>query len=503
MAAPPQAPVPPTAAAPDPTPNVPKLNPERRAQIVKMFGRAKQVLATGNLDYAIELFIDCAKADPANLGFRQELRKTEKKKYGDNKKGKKYAGLSTWMLSIKLRIASVRKKYLLVLDLAEDIFQHNPWNIRASILQAHAFQELGLIDLAIFTLDQVRSAAPEYHRINRPMARLFEQKGQYTQAIQLWRLVAKKCPKDLEASKKAVNLAASETISRGGYDDAAAGKGPSPIKKEKSASRAVAEGETASESQAMDRIAKDENMLLKRIADQPANPLSYLQLGQLYRRNDMSDRARDIFQKGLAAVGQHFEIGLELSDLAIDPFRKDLAITEEKLREDPGNADLKSKRDAQAKEINTRELVFWRTKSDRFPTDTTARFEMSVRLYQAGQPEAAIQEFQKLRTDPKHRVRVLIYLGLCFIARNNWRLAQKNFEDGLQQMTIAEEHFRKDVMYHLACGYSQNGELQKAIDLGSELANIDYTFKDIGPKIEQWQAKKDKPKDPPPPPKKR
>ena len=486
--------------APDPTPNVPKLSPERRAQIVGMYGRAKQFQSTGNLDYAIELFMDCCKGDPANLGFRQELRKTEKKKYPDPKKGKPLAFLSTFSTSIKLATASSRKKYLQVIDLAEDIFLHNPWHIRASISQSYAFQQLGLIDLALWTLDQVRSAAPEYHRINRPMARLFEQKGQYTQAIALWRLVHKKCPKDLEASKKATNLAASETIMRGNYDGAAAGNAPSPIKKDKSGShRVVAEGETASESLAYERIARDENMLLKRIADQPANALGYLQLGQLYRRNDMLDKARDTFQKGIAAVGQHFEIGLELSDLDIDPFRKDLAIIEEKLRDDPKNVDLVPKRDALAKEINSRELTFYRTKSDRFPTDTNARYEMAVRLYQAGQPEAAINEFQKLRTDPKHKVRVLIYLGLCFIARNNWRLAQKNLEDGLAQMTAAEEHFRKDVMYHLACGYASIGELQKAIDLGSDLANIDYNFKDIGPKIEQWQAKKDKPKDPPPP----
>ena len=405
---------------------------------------------------------------------------------------------------MKLNAASLRKKYLEVIDLAEDVFLHNPWHTRASILQSHAFEQLGLIDLALWTLDQARQAAPEYHRVNRPMARLFEKKGQYTQAIQLWKLVAKKCPKDLEASKKPTALAASQTISQGNYDGAAAGTAPSPIKKDKSGShRAIAEGETASESLALERIAKDENQLLKRIADQPANALSYLQLGQLYRRNDMGDKAREVFQKGIAAIGQHFEIGLELSDLDIDPFRKDLALTEEKLRDDPKNADLIAKRDAQAKEINSRELVFYRTKSDRFPTDASARFEMAVRLYQAGQPEAAIQELQKLRTDPKHRIRVLIYLGLCFIARNNWRLAQKNLEDGLAQMTAMEEHFRKDVMYHLACGYAANSELQKAIDLGSDLANIDYNFRDIGPKIEQWQAKKDKPKDPPPPPKKK
>ena len=474
-------PSPPDAATPA-TPEVPKLTPEQRANAVKHFARGKQVQATGNLDYAIEIFLDCAKRDPGNLGFRQELRKAERKKYDDNKKGKKFAFLSTFGPMIKLSTASARKKYLQVIDLAEAVFLHNPWHTRASILQSYAFDQLGLKDLALWTLDQARSADPNNHRINRPMARLFEDRGQYNQAIALWKLVHKKCPRDLEASKKATNLAASATIKEGGYDDAASGKGPSPIKKDSTTHRTVVEGETASEAMSQDRIAKDENMLLKRIADQPANALNYLQLGQLYRRNDMIDKARDVFKKGLGAAGKNFEIELELGDLDIEPFRRDLAITQEKLLEEPTNADLKSKRDAQAKEINARELGLLAGEVGPGPDRLDGPLRDGGPAVPGGVARrGAIQEFQKLRSDPKHKVRVLIHLGLCFIARNNWRLDQKNLEDGLANLTAAEENFRKEVMYLLAVGYSQNNEMQRAIDLGSDLANLDFSYKDIVP----------------------
>ena len=245
---------------------------------------------------------------------------------------------------------------------------------------------------------------------------------------------------------------------------------------------------------AQDRIAKDENQYLKRIADNPTNASAYLQLGQLYRRNDMRDKARDIFQKGLAAAGQNFDLSQELTDLEIDGFRRDLVATDAKLRTDPKNADLLRLKASQEKEINTRELALYRSKSDRFPTDTSARFEMAVRIYRAGQYQEAIEEFQKVRNDPKHRIRVLMYLGFCFTNRNNWKLAQKNLEEALPNLGPAEESFRKDVMYRLAVGYSQNGEVPRAIELGCELANLDYSYRDISTLIEKWQTK------PPPPP---
>jgi hypothetical protein len=130
----------------------------RRAQIVGMFGRAKYLLVAGNLDYAIELLMDCCKGDPANFDFRQELRKVEKRKYNDNKKGRPFTFLWTWRTSILLARARAGKKHLQVVDLAEEIFRHNPWHARASIAQARAFEQLGLGRLAAWTLEQARSA---------------------------------------------------------------------------------------------------------------------------------------------------------------------------------------------------------------------------------------------------------------------------------------------------------------------------------------------------------
>ena len=75
---------------------LPSPNPEQRRAAVGQFERANQVVATGNYDYGIQLLLNCCKLDPANLIYRQSLRRTEKAKYRNNLRGSWLAWLTTW-----------------------------------------------------------------------------------------------------------------------------------------------------------------------------------------------------------------------------------------------------------------------------------------------------------------------------------------------------------------------------------------------------------------------
>ncbi len=179
---------------------------------------------------------------------------------------------------------------------------------------------------------------------------------------------------------------------------------------------------------------------------------------------------------------------MELIDLEIEPFRRDLAIAEEKLSRQPVNPELQTLRARLAKEIATRELDYFRHKSDRFPAENTHRLEMGVRLLRCGQIDEAIRELQAVRADRRHQGKALVYLGYCFQAHNNWRLAQRNFEEALGQLTPADEKMRKEILYELAKGYAASGDLTRAIDMACELANIDFNYKDIGKLLDDWNA---------------
>src|SRR5205809_768385 len=129
----------------------------------------------------------------------------------------------------KLKAAKRCRDYLKAIEHGEQVLCRNPWDMGTQMDMAEAFDALGLSDLAVFSLDQARQKYPKDATLNRALARLFEKRGDYPKAIILWQLVKEAAPHDVEASHKAKDLAASETIQRGQYEEAAAGTKESPV----------------------------------------------------------------------------------------------------------------------------------------------------------------------------------------------------------------------------------------------------------------------------------
>ena len=93
---------------------------------------------------------------------------------------------------------------------------------------AEAADELGQLDLAVWLLEQARQKSQTLPALNRALARLYEKRGNFTQAIALWNLVRKARPADKEADRKLKDLAVNETIARGNYEGAVADAAPCP-----------------------------------------------------------------------------------------------------------------------------------------------------------------------------------------------------------------------------------------------------------------------------------
>lgn len=483
---------------------------EHRRIAAGKFERATQVVATGNHDYGIHLLLDCCKLDPGNLIYRQALRRTEKSKYRNNLRGSLFAPWTSWPLRARLKAAIRSRDYLKAIEYGERILTKNPWDIGAQMDMADAAEVLDLLDLAIWILEQARQKSPFDPHVNRALAHLYEKRGNFTQAIALWELIRKAKPDDIEAKHKIKDLAADDTIARAQYQvHIQAHEEPTaetPTASEPTASapglgtpqtKKVSNNETASEwwqSEAErqpnnDRLDREAAPLRARLKDDPTSPHLYLQLAAVYRRGDDLDKARAVLQEGSGPTGNAFELSVQLADLDIEPFRRNLAIAEEKLKGDPDNAELRRLRIRLRKEINSRELDLHRQKADRYPTEMTHRYEVGVRLYHAGQIDEAIRELQAARVDPRARWQSLLSLGLCFKARTNWRLAERNFEEALKNLPIGETNSRKEILYELAVGCAESNDLNKAIDLATELANIDFSYRDIGKLLDQWQTR--------------
>ena len=484
--------------------SLPPVSPDHRKVAAGQFERANQVVAAGNYDYGIRLLLSCCELDPANLIYRQALRRTQKLKYKNNLRGSRLAWLTNARTKARMKRALASKQHVAVLNFGEQVLTRNPWDVGAQMAMAQAADALGLLDLAVWNLEQARQKSPDDASLNRALARLYEKRGNFKQAIALWEMIHKADPDDNEAAGKSRQLAAQETIARGQYESAVSGASGRIPREEPSSSEtprpqlarkkseplsenreAAAEGEGSVSEK---RTAREAATQKARIEADPTNPNVYLQMAAVHRKNGQLDQARAVLTKGLAPTGNHFELTVELADLEIEPFRQNLAITEERLQENPDD-ELRRIRVRLLKEINARELELYRIKVDRFPSELPNRFELGVRLLRAGQVEEAIRELQAARSDPKVHWKCLLYLGHCFKGRNNWKLARRNFDEALQNAPQGEEAARKELYYQLAQGCADAGELEDAINYATELANLDFSYRDIGTLLDEWQER--------------
>jgi tetratricopeptide (TPR) repeat protein len=482
--------------------SLPPLNPEHRRVAISQFEHSNQAVATGNYDYAVRLLMSCCKLDPGNLIYRQTLRRTEKAKYKNNLRGAVLSWLTTWPGKARVKTALKTGDYLGVLEHGERVLARNPWDVGAQMDMAEAADALGQLDLAVWLLEQARQKTQTSAALNRALARLYEKRGNFSQAIALWNLVRKVRPSDQEADRKLKDLAVSDTIARGNYEGAVAeaaavtnpagGEAPETDHTKSKGkeyrvpvSAAQAEGTDAP----TDRAGREAAPIRARLQADLTNAGLYLQLAAVYRRNGALDQARTALQEGLGPTGNAFELIAEMTDLEIEPFRQNLALTEERYKVHPDDEELRTLRIRLRKEINTRELDLHRRKAERFPTEMSHRYEVGVRLLRAGQIDEAIQELQAARGDPRLRWQSLIQLGYCFKARTNWRLAQRNFEEALRLLPVQEAERKKEVLFVLAQGCADTGDLGRAIDLGNELANIDFSYREIGRLLDEWQTR--------------
>jgi tetratricopeptide (TPR) repeat protein len=334
-----------------------------------------------------------------------------------------------------------------------------------------------LLDVAIYILDQAREKDGKNPTLNRSLARLFEKRGNFAQAIKLWELVRQAVPSDAEANHKAKDLAASETIQRGQYEAAVAAEEPVRIVQQVKATAAAT------------KSAQELDILKAKAEADPTAANVHLQLANYYRKNHKEEEALEVLRQGLGATGNDFDIQVAIAELELEPFQKNLALADEKLKSAPNDEHLRTIRGKLLKEINARELELFRMKSDRQPGDLGMRLELGIRLLRAGQTEEAIAELQNVRRDPRMLGRAAMYLGFGFKTRNNWRLAQRNFEEALKNLLPGADSERKEVLFQLAQGHAEAGDFSQAVDLGHELANLDFAYRDIGRLIDDWQSR--------------
>ena len=426
--------------------------PERRRQAALHFDRGNQLVATGDAAAGVRLLLDCCRLDPANLLYRQALRRAQKTHFGNRRRAGWLAWLRAWPLRARLRVARRAGRYVELLAVGERILSRDPWNVPVQVEMARAAEVLGLLDVAVWNLEQARHAEPDDPGVNRRLARLYERRGNFTQALDLWASVREAAPDDEEAVRKLAEIP----------PKCPPAPSPDPLEREAAALRA-------------------------RLAEDPTDAAACRDLARLYRLAGALESAHAVLLDGLGATGNAFDLTVELAELQIEPFRRDLAHAEQKLAAHADDELRRIQADL-SREIDTRELDLYRLLADRFPGRAHYRYELGVRLLKAGQFDEAEAALARAQADPDRRGPALIALGRCHRARGDARRALACFEEALRALPDAGRP-RLEAIYEMARCHADLGEWPRAVDLACDLVRLDPAHGDIARLLEDWQSR--------------
>jgi tetratricopeptide (TPR) repeat protein len=180
-----------------------------------------------------------------------------------------------------------------------------------------------------------------------------------------------------------------------------------------------------------------------------------------------------------------------LEDVRLRRAHQHLAVAERKAREEKTEQAQELYKKMKA-ELNRHELEIYAHRVERYPANPALRYELALRLKRAGNYGEAIKAFQDARGDSKHKAHVYLELGECFHKINQFKLAMSNYELAIAEVADRDPELRKLALYRAGVLATGLKDLEKAENYLTELAGLDFGYKDVSERLDKLGRDRDK-----------
>jgi tetratricopeptide (TPR) repeat protein len=430
------------------------LTPAKRKRLQQCFEHGSRQMAQENYDYATEMFGQCVLGDPSNLIYVQNYLGNLQKKYNNNKTGSKLSQFKERGARSAMKKALSHEQWDEVIKHGLKVLAVNPWDVTTLTSMATAAENMEDLEPELFYLKCALDANPKDASVNRQCATALAARNEFDQAIACWRRVQLAKPDDEEAEREIGRLAVEKTIKRGGYE-------------EEDEAKKLARGRREQSQQPQQELALEE-LLRRRIKQDPEDLSNYFELAQLHLNNEQYEQAEEVFAEALEVSQGDPDVRERWEDAQIRRLRQQHAQAE----------DEETKRQLR-REYLEKELALYRNRSQRFPNNFGVRYELAVRYQLTGRYHDAIREFQQARNDPRRKGLCMLALGRCFEKVKQYRLSMSHYEQALEDIPDRDAEHRKDALYRAGRLALELGDLEAAEKHLTTLAGLDFSYKDV------------------------
>jgi tetratricopeptide (TPR) repeat protein len=477
-------------------PSLPPVTPAVRQRLQAVFEHAQRCTEKDDYEYAHDLLTQCLTEDPANLIYLQHFLGNLAQKYGNNKRGARFAGLKIKTSRMALSKAAGKGQWRDAFAAACEALKANPWDTATLLDVADAYNELGSDECQLYALRWALDAAPKDATVNRRAAETLARLGQFDQAISCWRRVEQARPGDEQAAKAISQLSVEKTIQKGGYNqELLQGAVADPGAMETAVRERVAQGrsDTAASTPAKPKNVDSnrERELLDAVESQPAEISNYVELGELFTAQNRLREAEEILTRALAASGGgDLAVRERLEEAHLKRAHHQVLVAQRRAEQDksPESADLARRMAAQA---NQAELEVYAARAARNPGNLMLQYELGLRCKRAGKFKEAIQAFQAARDDVRHKALVQLHLGESFQHIRQFKLALSSYEAAVEAADSMQLDTKKLALYRAGVLAAELGDRDRAEKHLTQLAAIDFGYRDVAERLDKLAAIRD------------
>jgi len=441
------------------------------------FARAEEVASTDNFDYAIDLYLDGLRFAPEALeDGHAPLRRMALVRQGKGKKKPSLVEIFRHKSSKTPLEAMLNAEFLMAKD--PDNLKYAEAMLKAAV--AGGYHRTGeWIAQLLFEANKAstKPSFDTYILLKESYAKM----QLFTKAVSACEAALQAHPNDDLLRDELRNLCASMTVEKGKYGKADDFRG------------SIRDKEAQDQLHSQDNVVKSDQTkqnaverARKELEQGRVSPTNVLNLADLLAELETEagyDEAFELLGRYYEKT-QDFSFQRRLGELKLRRLREKIRVIDQQLKTQPDNAALKEQRSALLADMEHLELEHYRTCQENYPTDLRFKYEYGRCLIRAQQFDQAIPLFQEAQKDPKLHLLALDKTGLCFLLKGWHEDAIEIFQRAIQACPTQESTIAKDLKYNLARTYEASSQSAQALEIYRKLAQLDFSYKDIGQRID-------------------
>ena len=443
----------------------------------ELYQRGDKAFKQKNFPFAIEMFRETLKSEPAFGEARTKLRKAQfAATNGGNVGGfaKMMASISnTFSIGMKGPKLLKAGDFKAALDMAEEAMTKNPTDIKALQFLAKAAHQAKLVNAEVDALKLVQKYYPDNIQNLKELAEAYKAANMFDELVETHQTICRMKPDDLGAVNDMKAATAYAAMNRGKWEEANSYR---DIIKDKDKAQELEQMESGVARDAETLAAMIESFEAKMAENE--NIQGRKRLAELYYQGENLEQALANYERVVELAGTaEPAIASAISEVKVAQIDAQIAATEDE-------ATIQTLETQKSEELyNHAENMV-----KRFPNDPAYRFDFGQALFARGEYTAALAELQQSQRNPRFKAIAGRLMGQCFYERGQLDMAIDQYNTVLEDLKVMSDD-KKETLYNLGLAYEAQEKGEQAMEAYKEIFQADVAFRDVDARINAFYQK--------------